>query len=31
MINMYIAILKKGEGLGGKTTSLNKPRDRPAA
>lgn len=24
-----IAILKKGEGLGGKTASLNKPKERP--
>ena len=24
-----IAILKKGEGLGGKTTSLNMPREKP--
>ena len=23
------AILKKGDGLGGKSTSLNKPRDKP--
>jgi hypothetical protein len=23
------AILKKGQGLGGKSTSLNKPKDRP--
>jgi len=27
--NLNIAILKKGEGLGGKATSLNKPRDKP--
>jgi hypothetical protein len=24
-----IAILKKGDGLGGKTTSLMKPKDKP--
>ena len=25
----FIAILKKGEGLGGKATSLLKPKDKP--
>lgn len=29
--NLYfLAILKKGDGLGGKSTSLNKPKERPA-
>jgi hypothetical protein len=28
--NLDIAILKKGDGLGGKTTSLNKPKERPS-
>jgi hypothetical protein len=28
--NGYVlAILKKGEGLGGRVTSLNKPKERP--
>jgi hypothetical protein len=27
---MLVAILKKGEGLGGKTTSLHKPKEKPA-
>ena len=30
IINISIAILKKGEGLGGKTVSLNKPKESPA-
>lgn len=28
-LTLFIAILKKGEGLGGKTTSLLKPLDKP--
>lgn len=27
---LYLAILKKGEGLGGKTTSLLEPKEKPA-
>jgi len=27
---LNLAILKKGEGLGGKTTSLNMPKAKPA-
>lgn len=29
VIIFNIAILKKGEGLGGKATSLNKPKEKP--
>ena len=28
-IYLSLATLKKGEGLGGKTVSLNKPKERP--
>ena len=27
---LCLAILKKGEGLGGKAVSLNKPKEKPA-
>lgn len=30
LIPTILAILKKGEGLGGKAVSLNKPKDKPA-